>query len=99
MAAMPRLSGDRCQCSPTTGGCGELFNSTYAFDQHRTGEHGVGRRCLTVPEMEARGFVRNATGYWITKASPMARGRGGNPESAAIAPRPVPEGRSRPDGA
>jgi hypothetical protein len=90
MAGNLRVSGDRCRCNPTTGGCGEYFNSTYAFDQHRTGEHGVTRRCLTVPEMEARGFVRNATGYWITKASPMARGRGESGETQAIGVDPLP---------
>lgn len=27
----PKLTGDRCRCTA----CGELFNSTFAFDKHR----------------------------------------------------------------
>lgn len=29
----PTLRGDRCRCTA----CGELFNSTFAFDKHRIG--------------------------------------------------------------
>ena len=58
-----RLSGDHNQCP----GCGELFNSTYAFDSHRTGAHsGNRRRCLTVDEMRGQGMEKNQGGWWTT---------------------------------
>lgn len=68
-----KLRGDRCHCR----NCLEYFNSTRAFDRHRTGSYGTmrepgDRRCLTVPEMEARGMVRNAAGFWITGKSRRA---------------------------
>ena len=37
------------------------------FDRHRIGDHdneGRNRRCLSVDEMTARGFTRNARGFW-----------------------------------
>lgn len=55
------LRGNRCQC-PT---CGEYFSRVRAFDRHRTGPIGIGRRCLTGAEMIARGWQRNATGCWV----------------------------------
>lgn len=56
----PRLSGQRNQC----GACGELFNSNSAFDAHRAGRYEPDeRRCLTVAEMEGRGFT-NPDGFW-----------------------------------
>lgn len=48
--------------------CGETFNSVYPFDLHRIGEFGKDRRCLTVLEMQERGWVKNKRGLWITKA-------------------------------
>lgn len=60
-----RLTGDRNQCQ----GCKAYFNSTAAFDKHRTGQHGVDRRCLTSDEMTARGMAKNAGGFWV--GSPM----------------------------
>lgn len=60
------LSGDRNQCR----GCGEYFNSTFAFDKHRTGEHGKDRRCLTPDEMRAKGMDKNVAGFWISSAMP-----------------------------
>lgn len=63
------LTGDRCQC-PT---CGHCFNSDTGFDRHRVGRHdddAKPRRCLSVPEMEAKGYSRNARGWWITKRRP-----------------------------
>ncbi len=58
------LRGDRNCCA----GCGELFNSSYAFAKHRTGEYeGNNRRCMTIPEMEAKGMVKNAAGFWVTE--------------------------------
>jgi len=61
-----RLTGDRNQCQ----GCKQFFNSTFAFEKHRTGEHGKDRRCLTPDEMLAKGMSVNAAGFWITSAMP-----------------------------
>jgi hypothetical protein len=58
-----KLVGNRCQCTA----CGEYFNSARTFDRHRVGRFApLQRRCLTVTEMEAKGWVRNAAGYWIS---------------------------------
>lgn len=59
---MPKLTGNRCQC-PT---CGECFNGLAGFDAHRTGPFDGTRRCLTVAAMDARGWVRNDAGFWVT---------------------------------
>lgn len=66
------LRGDRNECP----GCNEVFNSTAAFDKHRTGKFGKpaeqgGRRCRTVAEMHSAGMVKNAAGFWISH--PMAQ--------------------------
>jgi len=61
-----KLSGDRNRCSPLTGGCGEYFNSTTAFDKHRSQGKGKDRACSTVDEMTAKGMAKNAAGYWCT---------------------------------
>jgi len=58
-----RLSGMRNQCQ----GCKQYFNSNYAFDKHRTGEHGVNRRCLTPDEMLGKGMSLNHANFWITE--------------------------------
>lgn len=55
------LTGDRNQCR----GCGEYFNSSNAFERHRTGEHGVNRRCLTPDEMLAKKMQKNSQGFWV----------------------------------
>lgn len=68
-ADLPKNS-DRCQC----GACGELFNSTSMFDRHRAGQPGKGRRCLSPAEMEAKGYSRNAGGYWIRGQNPAYAG-------------------------
>jgi hypothetical protein len=34
---------------------------------HRTGEHGVNRRCRTTDEMTALGMLVNHAGFWITE--------------------------------
>jgi len=60
------LRGDHCVCNA----CGEYFNSTRAFDAHRTGRPGVARRCRTEFEMRRRGMSRNHGGWWITAARP-----------------------------
>jgi hypothetical protein len=62
------LSGDRNQC----GGCHEYFNSSFAFDKHRTGEFGKDRRCLTTDEMKAKGMAVNAAGFWVSSVMPEA---------------------------
>ena len=48
--------------------CLECFNSDSAFDRHRVGSYGDPsdpRRCLSVPQMIAKGFTTNLQGYWI----------------------------------
>lgn len=62
------LTGNRCQC-PT---CADWFNSTSTFDRHRVGSFesaGVAntRHCLAEAEMTARGWSRNAAGFWIER--------------------------------
>lgn len=71
------LRGDRNQCA----GCGEYFNSTAAFEKHRTGAFGSAmgdgtyvmhtRRCRTVAEMGEAGMAKNRDGWWITAPNPM----------------------------
>lgn len=61
-----KLTGQHNQCR----GCGEYFNSNYAFDKHRTGKHGVDRRCMTPEEMMGKGMLKNAGGWWISSAKP-----------------------------
>jgi hypothetical protein len=58
-----KLGHSRNQC----GGCGEYFNSTSAFDMHRTGQFGVNRRCMTPQEMEAKKMSKNTDGFWVTR--------------------------------
>jgi len=58
-----RLTGDRNQCPA----CGKYFNSTKAFDKHRTGRYGVDRGCLDESEMQSRGMIENACGFWISE--------------------------------
>jgi len=60
---MKILRGDKNQCQ----GCNQYFNSIKAFDKHRTGKHGEGRRCMTVHEMTEHGMFVNASGFWITQ--------------------------------
>lgn len=59
-----KLGSQRNQCP----GCDQYFNSNEAFDMHRTGKHGVNRRCRTPEEMKAKGMLINHAGFWITKA-------------------------------
>lgn len=44
------------------------FNSNGAFDKHRTGKHGVNRRCMTEQEMLEKGMLINKDGFWIGEA-------------------------------
>ena len=48
--------------------CGLDFGSLRAFDVHRTGWQAERRRCLSEPELRARGFTRNAYGRWTLAA-------------------------------
>lgn len=58
------LRGDHCQC----GGCGLYFNSTLAFDKHRTGRRGIDRGCRSATEMIQIGMVLKPNGFWISAA-------------------------------
>lgn len=59
-----KLVGNRNQCQ----GCKEYFNSNTAFDMHRIGEPGHGRRCRTTDEMRLIGMLKNKAGFWIKKS-------------------------------
>ena len=52
----------KCKCTT----CGDYFNSVAAFDKHRTGEHGVSRRCMTHQERREKKMDTNVAGYWVT---------------------------------
>jgi hypothetical protein len=66
-----RLTGDRNQC----GACRQYFNSTNAFDKHRTGEFNGNRTCLSTDEMLARGFGKTSDGFWLAPIMPEDRER------------------------
>lgn len=67
-----KLTGRRCHCC----GCGEYFNGERGFDRHRIGGYGVNRRCLTVAEMTARSWHRNAAGFWaVTRLDSAGKAR------------------------
>lgn len=57
-----KLSGDRCRCNA----CGEYFNTTGVFDRHRQGPY-TARRCMSVAEMEAKGYSVSGRGFWIRR--------------------------------
>jgi hypothetical protein len=65
----PILRGPRCQCTA----CGEYFTSERTFDIHRVGQHGVGRRCLTVAEMLAAGWGKKRVFFWTNDPLKPAR--------------------------
>lgn len=60
------LRGDRNQCAA----CGELFNSSHAFEKHRHGDYGIDRRCMTEAEMLAKGMHKGADNFWRGSAMP-----------------------------
>ncbi len=75
----PTLTGNRCQCMA----CGDWFNSTSTFDRHRVGAfetpmQASTRRCLSAGELTARGWQRNAAGFWIERPrqGPTIRAQG-----------------------
>ena len=62
-----KLTGDRNQCP----GCGQYFNSSFAFDKHRTGDHANnGRHCLDAENMEKKGMVLGDDGFWRGRSMP-----------------------------
>jgi hypothetical protein len=61
-----KLTGDRNQCPS----CGLHFNSTAAFDKHRTGKFETGRRCRTQDEMTGAGMALRADGFWVSAPNP-----------------------------
>lgn len=61
VSTMKLLRGDRNQCQI----CKQYFNSTGAFEKHRTGKHGVDRRCRTPEEMIEIGMILRPDGFWI----------------------------------
>ena len=64
MTTRKALTGDHNQCAA----CSAYFNSTVAFDKHRTGDHeGNQRRCLTGLEMLDKGMAVSNAGFWVTK--------------------------------
>lgn len=73
------LTVSRCQCTA----CGEYFNSTSTFDRHRLGDYAKpgqlkgNRRCLFVSDLLAKGWGRNAAGFWIERAREASTARGG----------------------
>lgn len=61
------LTGKRCRCSA----CGEHFNSDSTFSRHRVGDYereGRNRRCLRTLDLVAKGWSKNAAGFWIERA-------------------------------
>lgn len=86
-----RLTGCRCQCPS----CGDYFASPRAFDRHRIGayarpgEFKHSRRCMTLGEMLAVGWCRDARGFLLTpdpRRAGMAPGRRIAPPPATPAP-------------
>jgi hypothetical protein len=82
---LARLTGSRCEC----GACHQRFNSTSAFDLHRTGVHGVDRRCRELSEMIAIGMRVNSSGFWIERPRGEARQKRG-PRARATRSAPTP---------
>lgn len=46
--------------------CGEVFNSARAYSLHRTGSFTIGRTCLTIEQMTAKGMRKNKQGFWLS---------------------------------
>lgn len=56
-------------------GCGGSFQSTTAFDDHRTGSHAADtRRCRTPAEMRRQGQTQDEAGRWSQKAPKRLHG-------------------------
>lgn len=54
--------------------CLEVFNGEKAFLKHKVGDYPE-RRCLTVPEMQMKGYVRGRYGHWNTPTTPPSSPR------------------------
>lgn len=85
-----KLTGSRCQCAA----CGEVFNSVTIFDRHRREIYAAAgrlRHCLTPAAMAARGWSRNASGFWIieTRSQRAARALAGGVRAAIDAQGPA----------
>lgn len=89
--AVKNLRGDHCRCSV----CGLEFNSTYAFDKHRTGDYST-RRCRSVDEMSAAGMVVSNSGWWLSSAFTRPILDRHAIAGAAIDPAPLPQGEGYP---
>ena len=63
-----KLTGSRCQCRA----CDEYFNSTFAFEKHRTGKPDS-RSCLTSNQMSDKGMVKNEALFWVSAANTFNR--------------------------
>jgi hypothetical protein len=86
------LRGARCQCRS----CEQQFNSSYAFERHRTGRYDIaaprfGRGCLTEAEMIDNGMARNRDGFWISSPSLAYARRSDDLPRAATTPQASPE--------
>jgi hypothetical protein len=76
------LRGDHNECPS----CGKLFNSTLAFDKHRTGDFGKDRRCRTTEEMVLSGMAESRSGFWVSRSRDNAsvnRARGARIDECA----------------
>jgi len=80
-----RLNGDRNQC-PT---CQEYFNSSNAFEQHRTGLFNGTRRCLTVVELLAKNFGKTKDDFWLCPVAPEDRERLNCMRTKSMKPAPI----------
>jgi hypothetical protein len=61
-----KLTGQQCECTA----CKQLFGRTSTFDAHRQGKVGE-RRCLSVMEMEEKGWRRNPKEFWKRAPRPI----------------------------
>lgn len=62
---------DRCRCM----NCGHYFRSSGTFARHRVGnweQDGANRRCLTIEQMLAKGWLQDDVGYWIRSKMPTS---------------------------
>jgi len=80
-----KLRGDRNQCAA----CLEYFNSSKAFDQHRTGLFNGTRRCLTVVEMQAKNFSKTKDDFWLCPVTPKDRERLNRIRTKSKKPAPI----------
>jgi hypothetical protein len=55
------IGTDICECPA----CKKVFNSTYAFDAHRTGPY-TDRRCMSTEEMLQKKMGLNFRNRWVS---------------------------------